>query len=116
MLNVRTATTEELELFVCNDIEMRGGETDTALLFAVLEELSRRNRDTAPARSDVSYIRAKMWWQLVCKNITQEEYRNTVLSTAMSERERTLLEAVFIPRSINQALKCQQAMIEHSKG
>ena len=116
MLNVRTATTEELELYVCKDIEMRDGETDTALLFAVLEELSRRNRDNAPTRSDVSYIRATMWWQLVCKNITQEEYRNTVLSTAMSESERTLLEAVFIPRSINQALKCQQAMIEHSKG
>ena len=116
MLDVRTATTEELELFVCNDIEMRVGETDTTLLLAVLEELSRRNRDTAPTRSDVSYIRARTWWQLVCKNITQEEYRNIVLSTAMSEYERTLLEDVFIPRFINQALKCQQAMIEHSKG
>ena len=46
MLDVKTATTEDLEEFVRNDIETRTDESDTKLLFEVLDELRRRDQET----------------------------------------------------------------------
>ena len=41
--------------------------------------------------------------------ISQTEYRQTVLFTAMSEAEHKTLDEDFIPRYINQAVRCQVA-------
>ena len=46
MLDVKTATTEELEEFVRHDIETRTDESDTNLLFEVLHELRRRDKES----------------------------------------------------------------------
>ena len=42
MLDVKTATTEELREFIRHDIETRTDESDTDLLFEVLNELHLR--------------------------------------------------------------------------
>ena len=46
MLDVKNATTEELEEFVRHDIETRTDESSTKLLFEVLDELRRRDQET----------------------------------------------------------------------
>ena len=46
MLDVKTATTEDLEEFVRHDIETRTDESSTELLFEVLDELRRRDQET----------------------------------------------------------------------
>lgn len=43
MQNIKDMTTEELEQFVRDDIEKRTDESDTDMLFAVLEELADRH-------------------------------------------------------------------------
>ena len=44
MLDVKTATTEELREFIRRDIETRADASDTDLLFEVLDELSLREQ------------------------------------------------------------------------
>ena len=44
MLDVKTATTEELREFIRRDIETRADESDTDLLFEVLDELNLREQ------------------------------------------------------------------------
>ena len=46
MLDVKNATTKELEEFVRHDIETRTDESSTELLFEVLDELRRRDQET----------------------------------------------------------------------
>ena len=46
MLDVKTATTEELREFIRHDIETRTDESDTDFLFEVLAELDRREQAT----------------------------------------------------------------------
>ena len=116
MLNVQEMTTEDLERIIRGDLETRVDETDTDLLFAVLEELDKRKRAEKPVEAAAADIRKDAWWRLVNGEISQAEYRQTVLFTAMSEDERKALDEEFIPRYISQAVKCQADLdIEHRK-
>lgn len=107
MPNIQEMTTEELEQFMRDDCETRVDEKDTDFLFAVLEELDKRKRAEEPVEVAAADIRQDAWWRLVNGEISQAEYRETVLFTAMSEDERKALEDEFIPRYINQAFRCQ---------
>ena len=99
-------TAVELEQFIRNDAATRVDESDTDLLFAVLEELERRQQADKPAECAASDIRAKAWWQLVNEEITQAEYRDVVLFTALLEEEKKVLEE-RIPRDIQRAQRCR---------
>lgn len=105
MLKIEEMTTEELEQFVRNDVEMRDDEDDTDLLLAVLDELVKRRQAERPVEFAAGGIRARAWWQLVKGEISQAEYRDTVLFTALSDEERKVLEEC-IPRYIAQAIAC----------
>lgn len=107
-MKIQEMSTEELEQVVRNDIATRVDESDTDLLFAVLEELTKRRRAEAPAAVAASDIRAKAWWQLVNEEISQTEYRDIVLFTALSEEEKVVLEE-RIPQDIQRAQRCRAA-------
>lgn len=105
-MKVQEMTTEELEWFVRNDAATRVDESNTDLLFAVLEELERRHQEEIPSAAAASDIRAKAWWQLVNEEISQAEYRDIVLFTALSEEEKAVLEE-RISRDILRAQRCR---------
>ena len=68
MLDVKTATTEELEEFVRHDIATRTTESDTDLLFEVLAELDLREQATG------NKIRsAEEMWQTFLKHYAPPE-------------------------------------------
>ena len=46
MLDIKAATTEQLQEFVRHDIETRTDESDTDFLLKVLEELHRRGKES----------------------------------------------------------------------
>lgn len=116
MPNIQEMTTAELEQFVRGDCAARVDEKDTDFLFAVLEELDKRKRAEKPVEAAAADIRQDAWWRLVNGEISQAEYRETVLFTAMSEDERKTLDEEFIPRYISQAVKCQADLdVEHRK-
>ena len=106
MFNIQDMTTAELEQFIRNDATTRVDENDTDLLFAVLDELAKRHREEKPASAAASDIRGKAWWQLVNEEISQAEYRDIILFTALSDAEKAVLEE-RIPRDIQRARRCQ---------
>ena len=112
MLNIQSMTTEDLERIARHDIATRTDEKDTDFLFAVLEELGKRKRAEKPMEAATADIRQDAWWRLVNEEISQSEYRDIVLFSAISEVERKTLEEEFIPHYINLAVRCQRAWNE----
>ena len=68
MLDVKTATTEELKEFVRHDIATRTDESDTDLLFEVLGELHRRAKE-----SSVKITPAKESWKIFLRHYATPE-------------------------------------------
>ena len=108
MLDVKTATTEELEQFVRHDFETRIDESDTDLLLEVVNELARRDEEADPLRAEISETRGMAWFALASGQITQEEYRYIILLTAQTVEEMRELDQVIIPRRIAKAVACRE--------
>ena len=68
MLDVKTATTEELNEFVRHDIATRTDESDTDLLFEVLNELDLREQATGRKLRS-----AEEMWQTFLKHYAPPE-------------------------------------------